>query len=222
MAGSQQPGDRFDAFEDEALARRAQAAEDAAAGALAERFRGRLVHFLWGRVRSRVDAEDLAQETLTRAFDKLDRYDPQQPFATWLFTIAARLAIDHGRRHGRHRASFPLSAAGERASGEEPGEQAAEREWRQNLWALAAQVLSREQYTGLWLQHGEQFDLKRIAEILGRKPGHMRVILLRARRTLARHLNRDGTPISQTPVNAGGEATSADRPDPPRGMEIRE
>ena len=44
------------------------------------------------------DANDLAQETFARAFRCLDRYDFQHPFATWLSTIAARLATDKLRR----------------------------------------------------------------------------------------------------------------------------
>lgn len=49
-------------------------------------------------VRSREDAEDVAQETFVRVFRSLDRYDPNRPFAAWLYTIVSRLAIDHLRR----------------------------------------------------------------------------------------------------------------------------
>ena len=43
-------------------------------------------------------AEDAAQETFLRAYQHLDRYDPQRPFATWLLSIAAHYCIDHRRR----------------------------------------------------------------------------------------------------------------------------
>jgi RNA polymerase sigma-70 factor (ECF subfamily) len=44
------------------------------------------------------EARDLAQETLARAYHCLERYDPRRSFATWLCTIAARLATDRLRR----------------------------------------------------------------------------------------------------------------------------
>ena len=179
---------------DEQLASRAHGGDTAAFETLVTRFRPRLVHFLWGKVRNLADAEDVAQETLTRAFEKLERFDANQRFSTWLFTIAARLAIDHARRRGRDKATATLSDAPPLPSnGHRPNDRVAEAEWRDNLWATAANVLTEEQYTGLWLQYGEQFELKQIAEVLGRKPVHMRVILMRARRQLAGHLNQDGT-----------------------------
>jgi RNA polymerase sigma-70 factor (ECF subfamily) len=49
-------------------------------------------------VRRSEDAEDLVQETFVKVFKALDRYDPERPFAAWIFTIASRLAIDHFRR----------------------------------------------------------------------------------------------------------------------------
>ena len=53
-------------------------------------------------LRGEEDAEDVTQETFVRVFRSLDRYDPARPFAAWIFTIAARLCIDHLRRR-RHR-----------------------------------------------------------------------------------------------------------------------
>ena len=50
------------------------------------------------------EAKDLAQETMARAFSRLDRYDPAQSFETWLCTIAARLSIDRLRQRRRFRA----------------------------------------------------------------------------------------------------------------------
>lgn len=49
-------------------------------------------------LRGAEDAEDVTQETFVRVFRSLDRYDSSRPFAAWIFTIAARLSIDHLRR----------------------------------------------------------------------------------------------------------------------------
>ena len=46
-------------------------------------------------------AEDAAQETFLRAYLRLDQYDRERPFATWLLSIAAHYCIDRCRR-ARH------------------------------------------------------------------------------------------------------------------------
>jgi len=43
-------------------------------------------------------AEDAAQETFWRAYNNLNRYDRERPFATWLLSIAAHYCIDQQRR----------------------------------------------------------------------------------------------------------------------------
>ena len=42
-------------------------------------------------------ADDAEQETLVRAFAALHRYDPTQPFARWLGTIARNVLLNHFR-----------------------------------------------------------------------------------------------------------------------------
>lgn len=44
------------------------------------------------------EAEDAAQESFWRAYQALQRYDPQRSFATWLLSIAAHYCIDQQRR----------------------------------------------------------------------------------------------------------------------------
>jgi RNA polymerase sigma-70 factor (ECF subfamily) len=43
-------------------------------------------------------AEDAAQETFLKAYQNLNRYDRERPFATWLLSIAAHHCIDKLRR----------------------------------------------------------------------------------------------------------------------------
>lgn len=53
-------------------------------------------------VRNRADAEDIAQEAFVKAYENLDHYDAQKArFSTWLYKIAANLAIDWLRKNRR-------------------------------------------------------------------------------------------------------------------------
>src|SRR6266536_4446236 len=52
---------------------------------------------------SATDAEDLTQEALIRAYQSFERYQPDLPFANWLYRIIANLHVDELRRRGRAR-----------------------------------------------------------------------------------------------------------------------
>ena len=49
---------------------------------------------------------DLSQETLVRAYEKLERFDPGRSFFSWLYTIGVNLARDYLRKAGRESLIF--------------------------------------------------------------------------------------------------------------------
>lgn len=53
-------------------------------------------------VHNQDDAIELAQETFVRAYGNLAKFESRSSFSTWLYRIAANLAIDFWRREGRH------------------------------------------------------------------------------------------------------------------------
>jgi len=53
-------------------------------------------------VHNQDDAIELAQETFVRAYENLSKFESRSSFSTWLYRIAANLAIDFWRREGRH------------------------------------------------------------------------------------------------------------------------
>lgn len=48
-------------------------------------------------------AEDLAQDTMVRCMEHIQKYDGSSAFSSWLITIATRLFIDKTRRRKRER-----------------------------------------------------------------------------------------------------------------------
>lgn len=56
-----------------------------------------LYRIAWNLTRSSVDAEDLVQETLLKAYKALDRFDGKYPRA-WLLTIMRNTNINKGRK----------------------------------------------------------------------------------------------------------------------------
>lgn len=166
---------------DEDLAHRATRGCSASFNELARRFQVPLVHFL-ERWAAPEDAEDLAQDTLIRAYRNLHRYRPRWPFSTWLFTIARRLSINHQRRR-RPRLDSDAMEAVQDARGR-PETLAAEAESRQRLWDLAREALSEPQFTATWLYYVEEMSVSQIARVLGRSKTATKVTLFRARKRL--------------------------------------
>ncbi len=167
---------------DEELACRAQRGCQASFERLLRRFQGPLLHFLRHRGAGN-DAEDLLQETFLRAYANLHRYRRRWSVASWLFTIARRISINH-HRGARPKIDLPAVEALAAAT-PEPWCVMAAREERARLWDLAAAALTEEQTTVLWLHYVEGFPLQEIAAVLGRSRGAVKVLLFRARKKLA-------------------------------------
>ena len=166
---------------DEELACRARQGCATSFEQLLRRFQAPLLHFLRRRGFS-ADAEDLAQETFLRAYENLHRYDRRWAFSTWLFTIARRTSLNHRRRTRPRTDTRVVDAA--LAADPAPLENIVAEESRRRLWDRAAEVLSEEQTTALWLHYVEDMPAREIARVLGRSWASVKVMLFRARKRL--------------------------------------
>ncbi len=84
------------------LIRRATRGDREAFGVLVERYQRRVIGVALAVVHNQEDALELAQETFVRAFENLRSFESRSSFSTWLYRIAANLAIDFRRRERRH------------------------------------------------------------------------------------------------------------------------
>jgi len=173
----------------ERLVRSAQAGSKVAFDALVERYAGALFNFLNLRIGSAADAEEVAQETFLRAWQKIERYDSRWSFSTWLFTLGKRLAASRLRRSTLP--TVALDAADQVTDAHEPSRLACDREESRNLWDLATRILNPDQRSVLWLRYAEDLPIDQVARILGRRATTVRVLLFRARAKLAQRMQRD-------------------------------
>jgi RNA polymerase sigma-70 factor (ECF subfamily) len=167
--------------------------------ALVVRFHGRLLNFLLRRLALH-DAEDVAQETFVRAWQRIGLYRPRWRFSTWLFTIATRAAASHARRAPRAaRAGLPehLAAPAEGSGAGGEGEGA-------GVWRLVDEVLTPEQRTAVWLRYVEDLSMQEIGVVMSKSPVAVRVMLHRARAELADVLEGSGM-LEELTARTGGE-----------------
>lgn len=98
---------------------------------------GPLMAFLRTMVRDPGVADDLFQETLITAWQKLDEYDESRPLAPWLRGIALNLARNAGRKRQRECLMFTGEIAASVESSIHAIEQAEGDDWKEKLKALA-------------------------------------------------------------------------------------
>ena len=113
-------------------------------------------------------AEDLAQDAFARwALSEAPDWEDGRAKA-YLYAIAARVCIDHRRRHGRERPLDERVAGGGEAVSDRP-------------LAGAWKRLSERDRELLWLAYAEEFSHDEIALVAGLRRGSIKVLLSRAR-----------------------------------------
>ncbi len=197
QANSPSPQRALGQLSDAQLAERAGNGSLPAFAELVARFEKRLYNFLRRRVGNDEDAEDLTQESFLRAWRHVSSYDARWAFSTWLFTIGGRLATNHHRTAARR----PRGGAGpalDDTAGEvaDPAAIASRVEQHANIWWTAERVLSAEQQSALWLRYAEQMQIREVARVLGRSGVSVRVMLHRARQTLAQDMETADRPAT--------------------------
>src|SRR5262249_55314771 len=86
-------------LDDHSLVQACRAGQTEAFGALVERYQNRLYPTVLRVIGSAEDAKDVLQDTFLRAFEKLDQFQGESSFYTWLYRIAVNLALSGHRRH---------------------------------------------------------------------------------------------------------------------------
>jgi RNA polymerase sigma-70 factor (ECF subfamily) len=177
--------------DDQQLARDAQNGSLAAFEELVRRHEARLFHFLCQKMPSREDAEDMAQKSLITAWQKLHLYRAEASFATWLYTIARRLVISHYRKHGKVKLCELEAADSVLVETNTPADECRRAEEHATLWRVAREALKEEAYDMLWMRYRDQLSIAEIATALERTNTSVKVMLHRARKTLARALEAE-------------------------------
>ena len=149
-------------------------------------FEGRLFAFLYQKTNDHHLAQDLLQSTFVIAYRKLHLYNPRFSFASWLYTIASRQAINHFR----NKRIFERDQVGQTLDSD-PSSELIAREQAKSLWNRAREVLSERQYDAIWHFYGEERNLAETADVMNRSVGSVKVLLHRARRKLAEELLGD-------------------------------
>lgn len=165
---------------------------------LVKRYERPVVHFCQRMVRSREDAEDLAQETFVRVFRYLDRLTPSAKFSTLLFGIARNLTLNFIRDSGRRGRGRTYSLTDEDRSEKPLVDESLRPDRGARLHEIDEKIeegmalLSPKHREVLVLRELNGLDYNSIAEIVKCRKGTVKSRIARAREQLRIHLHRLG------------------------------
>jgi RNA polymerase sigma-70 factor, ECF subfamily len=165
----------------------AKAGDKEAFSRLVEKYQKPVFSVCYRMLGTSTAAEDAAQEAFIRAYQALDRYDPERSFATWLLSIASNYSIDQIRKRKVTILSMDSEKYGWMVPpdpGPSPERATLDREKQALVQSLLAE-LSDADRAAVILQFWHDCSYEEIAETLDLSLSAVKSRLFRARRLLA-------------------------------------
>jgi RNA polymerase sigma-70 factor, ECF subfamily len=157
---------------------------------IVRRFRNQVVSLAYKMTKDYDEAADIAQNVFMKMARNIWRYDEKKKFYTWLYRITVNAAIDHMRKHNRHRheplENFPDIRDKIRSS---PDFSFHRRELQGHI-DRAAETLNDKQRSAFLLRDVEGCKVDDVASILDMPEATVRWYLHRARARIRKELTR--------------------------------
>ncbi len=172
-----------------AIIAKAKSGSQIAFSTLLDTFWNDVYGFQLVRTKNENDAEDITIRTFSRAFDKIDSYDDQYEFKTWLITISKNLHVDLLRK--RKRNILEQSESGNNEALKRVLDDASSAEdnliKEQNLATLLSHIkqLKPHYQQVINLRYFNEMSYAEIAKELGEPINNVKVKLLRAKKLLS-------------------------------------
>ena len=176
--------------EDHDLARRLQSGDEFALNEIMRRYKERVYRFAWKYIGNEDIALDVTQETFTRLYFNIDKFDPSYKFSTWVFQIALNLCRDYVRKNKKRMRDVPFDRLNEAGSDEwqksdEDIEQALSSQEELAFLRREIQALPEKLHDSFVLYVLEGRPQSECADMLGVSAKTVETRVYRARRILA-------------------------------------
>lgn len=134
-----------------------------------------------------VEAEDAAQETFIRVYTRLNTYDVDRKFSSWLLSIASHYCIDRLRRRRMTLLSLEdVAFTGHLASDQDRPEDAVARNEKEAQVGRLLEMLPEDYRAAVVLRYWYDCSYKEIAQTLDTTESAIKSRLFRARQMMAR------------------------------------
>ena len=159
---------------------------------LVNRYQGYVLTLVLRMVKTREDAEEVAQDVFVKAYRSLADFRGESKFSTWLYTITNTTCITFLRKKRLQIHSLDNEKVFEVADSKDSGLRAnqIEQKSRLNMVNQAIGMLSPDDAEIITLFYKAEQNLEEIAGILGLEPNTAKVRLHRARGRLKEKMER--------------------------------
>jgi len=169
----------------------AKAGSQSAFTRLVEAYQTPVYNLAYRMLGNSVEAENAAQETFVRMYTKLDTYDPERKFSSWLLAIASHYCVDVLRRRRMNYLSLddlpPMVELSMPKAGQP--EQIVVRAQDASAVQALLKTLPPNYRTPVVLRYWYDMSYREIADAMGVTESTIKTRLHRARAKLARHVS---------------------------------
>jgi RNA polymerase sigma-70 factor (ECF subfamily) len=181
----------MDAPSDRALLDRTRRGEVEAYGEVVRRYQSSVFNVCYRLLGERREAEDLAQETFIRAYQRLNTFDLARPIGPWIRRVAANLCYNHLKRQ-----EFPQMRLDDEwdlvaANPLQNPEAVHDASWQAEVVRSAIVQLPAAYRAVIELRHFQELSYAEIAAELNIPLSQVKSNLFRARKSLANRLSQE-------------------------------
>lgn len=187
----------FKNSEEAGLVRRIQAGDEIAFGEVVNRYQGKVFSIIYGILRNRNDAEDIAQQVFAKIYFSIKNFDFRSSLLTWIYKITVNECYDYLRKKKVRKLVYESdfteeeSQRMERADPGTDGKPLIDEDLaRRDLVVKLLAKVSEEDRNLLLLKEVEGHSVEELAAMTGMNENTIKVKLFRARQKLVKAATR--------------------------------
>ena len=183
--------------EESALVRRVQARDEMAFREVVERYQSKVFSIIFGILRNRNDAEDIAQQVFAKVYFSIKNFDFRSSLLTWIYKITVNECYDYLRKKRVRKLVYESDFSQEDAQRMEASEPAVDasvpadtRLAQRDLILKLLSKVSEEERSLILLKEVEGHSVEELAGMTGLNENTIKVKLFRTRQKLLRAAGR--------------------------------
>jgi len=180
-----------------ALVRRVQQGDEMAFRELVDRYQSKVFSIIYGILRNRNDAEDIAQQVFSKIYFSIKNFDFRSSLLTWIYKITVNECYDYLRKKKVRKLVYESDFTEEESQRMERAEPGTENKAnldedlaRRDLVLKLLSKVSEEDRNLLMLKEVEGHSVEELAALTGMNENTIKVKLFRARQKLVKSASR--------------------------------
>jgi RNA polymerase sigma-70 factor (ECF subfamily) len=193
--------------EEALLVRRIQAHDEFAFREIVERYQAKVFSIIYGILRNRNDAEDIAQQVFAKIYFSIKNFDFRSSLLTWIYKITVNECYDYLRKKRVRKLVYESDFSTEdslRMENSEPATDRApgvdQRLAQHDLILKLLSKISEEDRSLILLKEVEGHSVEELASMTGMNENTIKVKLFRARQKLVKAAQR----LEKSPLTSPG------------------